>query len=261
MTRGDALPQPRRRFGQHFLANPGVVTRICETLAPAKDDKVVEIGPGRGALTFPLAQRLHHLHVIEIDRDLAAFLAASLDPMRVTIHNADALQFDLAALGGPLRLIGNLPYNISTPLLFRFAEFADTLRDLHFMLQREVVERMAAVPGSAEYGRLSVMLQYRFDIEALFRVSPGSFIPPPQVESALVRLRPHAYRHGRARDERLFAQLVAAAFGQRRKMLRNTLAPWFDSNRLAALDIDPRQRGETLGVADYLRLSDALLQS
>jgi 16S rRNA (adenine1518-N6/adenine1519-N6)-dimethyltransferase len=251
--------QARKRFGQNFLVSPGVVRKIIEAIAPKAGDLVVEIGPGLGALTAPLLERLDHLHVVEIDRDLIARLRQAYPPERLVIHEGDALAFDFATLGERLRIVGNLPYNISTPLLFHLAGFADRVRDMHFMLQKEVVDRMVAAPGGTDRGRLSVMLQYRFDMERLFVVPPGAFNPAPKVDSAIVRLMPEKVGAGdTAKDEALFARVVTAAFSQRRKMLRNTLRELVSEERLAALGIAPTARAEELAVADYIRIADAL---
>ena len=233
---------PRKRFGQHFLHDPRVLSRIVEAVAPSRKDFLVEIGPGEGALTRPLLQKVAHIEVIEIDRDLAAGLRGLEG---VTVHEADALEFDYAAFPAGVRLVGNLPYNISTPLLFRLARFAGRVRDMHFMLQLEVVERMVAAPSTPEYGRLSVALQARFRMEKLFKVSKGAFRPPPKVESAVVRLEPLA--------EPLWIDddLLRQAFSARRKQLRNAL-PGVD---FARAGIDPKLRPENLSPADYARLS------
>jgi 16S rRNA (adenine1518-N6/adenine1519-N6)-dimethyltransferase len=251
-----ALGPPRKRFGQHFLVNPGVIDKIVAAIDPRADDRMVEIGPGRGALTGPLLDRLTRLEVIEVDRDLAATLKQTWPAERLAVHLCDALSFDFGALGSNLRVVGNLPYNISTPLLFHLVEHAESIRDMYFMLQREVVERMAAAPATAAYGRLSVMLQYRFDIDALFTVSPGSFAPPPKVESAVVQLVPHALRHGTAANPGHFRRLVAQVFAQRRKMLRKACGDVVPAGAWAALDIDSQARGEDLAVSDFIRLSN-----
>jgi 16S rRNA (adenine1518-N6/adenine1519-N6)-dimethyltransferase len=248
----------RKRFGQHFLADRHVSERILAALDPQPDDNVVEIGPGLGALTGPLLQRVRRLAVIEIDRDLAARLAAEYATDRLTLHNADALEFDFASLGPDLRVVGNLPYNISSPLLFHLAQFEATLRDVTVMLQKEVVERMAAAPATPEYGRLSIMLQVRFRIERLFAVPPGAFRPAPKVDSAVVRLTPLRDVRPKLADETLFARLVTAAFGQRRKTLRNALKLLASESDLERAGIAPGARGETLSVADFVRLANAL---
>lgn len=237
----------RRRFGQHFLHDAAVVRRIVEAVAPAADDFIVEIGPGEGVLTRPLAERAGRLEAIEIDRDLAAALAAE----RIKVHVADALEFDFGQLPQGARIVGNLPYNISTPLLFHLARHAERLRDLHFMLQREVVERMVAQPSTPAYGRLSVMLQARFRMQKLFRVAAGAFRPPPRVESAVVRLVPLAAPLDREAPR--FADVVRRAFSARRKTLRNALG--LPAEDFAALGIDPRLRPENLSAEDYVRIA------
>ena len=253
----------RKRFGQNFLIDRQVIAVIVAALAPERGDCVVEIGPGLGALTDPLLQRLDHLHVIEIDRDIVARLeqryAAHL-PEKLTIHEGDALNFDFAApvVGSRLRIVGNLPYNISTPLLFHLADFADRVVDMHFMLQKEVVERMVAAPGTADFGRLSVMLQYRFVMDSLIDVPPESFAPPPKVDSAVVRLIPRPPGELAARDETRFAALVSAAFAQRRKMLRNNLKGILGDAGFERLGIAPTARAEELSVEDYIRIANAL---
>lgn len=255
--------RPRKRFGQHFLVAPGIIRKIVEAIAPQAGDTVIEIGPGLGALTEPLLERLERLHVVEIDRDLAAALRARFPAARLIVHEEDALSFDFGALesSGPLKIVGNLPYNISSPLLFRLAEVADKVSEMHFMLQKEVVDRMVAAPGSRDYGRLSVMLQYRFQMERLFIVPPGAFDPPPKVDSAVVRMMPRKVGAGEtASDEALFARLVAAAFAQRRKMLRNTLKEFGGEALLAAQGIAPSARAETLAVVEFVRLANALAQ-
>ena len=249
---------PRKRFGQNFLVSSGVIRNIVAAIDPRRGDKLVEIGPGLAALTAPLLDAVDHLHVVEIDRDLIARLRESFPADCLTVHEGDALAFDFALLGAELRIVGNLPYNISTPLLFHLAGYADRVRDMHFMLQKEVVDRMVAAPGGGENGRLSVMLQYRFEMERLFVVPPGAFDPPPKVDSAIVRLVPRAASELRARDEAVFARIVTAAFSQRRKMLRNTLREYFDEAALTALGIVPTARPEELGVAEYVTLANAL---
>ncbi len=248
----------RKRFGQNFLVSAGIVAKIVEAIRPQPGDLLVEIGPGLGALTEPLLARLDHLHVVEIDRDLIARLRQRFTPDRLTVHEGDALQFDFFALGPGLRVAGNLPYNISTPLLFHLAACADGVRDMHFMLQREVVERMVAAPGGAEYGRLSVMLQYRFEMERLFRVPPGAFNPAPKVESAVVRMVPRPRATMDASDEVLLGEVVKSAFAQRRKMLRNTLREHLNEEDWVALGLDPRRRAEELAVGDYVRIANRL---
>lgn len=249
----------RKRFGQHFLIDPSIIEQIVTCPNLLADDRVVEIGPGLGALTGPLLRRLDRLQVVEIDRDIVDRLRRQYPPERLIIHAGDALDVDFSALAseGPLRLIGNLPYNVSTPLLFHLARFADVINDMHFMLQKEVVDRLVAAPASHAYGRLSVMLQYRFAIDWLFDVPPQAFRPPPKVQSAVVRLLPRPAAALRVRDERHFATLVAAAFSQRRKMLRNSLHELVSAELLARLSIAATARAEELSVDDYVRLANA----
>jgi 16S rRNA (adenine1518-N6/adenine1519-N6)-dimethyltransferase len=249
---------PRKRFGQNFLSAPGIVAKIIAAIAPKKDDLLVEIGPGLGALTQPLLDKLNHLHVVEIDRDLIARLKEEHPTEQLTIHEGDALQFDFGSLGDDLRIVGNLPYNISTPLLFHLAQYAYGITDMHFMLQKEVVDRMVAEPGGAVFGRLSVMLQYRFEMERLFIVPPGAFVPAPKVDSAIVRMVPKGPESLTVRDEQTFAAVVTAAFGQRRKMLRNTLRDVIGEAELVDLGIRPTARAEELAVADFVRIANRL---
>jgi 16S rRNA (adenine1518-N6/adenine1519-N6)-dimethyltransferase len=231
----------RRRFGQHFLHDPRILERIVDAIEPAQGDFVVEIGPGEGALTRRLLQRTSKLEAIEIDRDLAARLTEE----KIKVHVGDALEFDYGVFPPGMRIVGNLPYNISTPLLFHLARFAERVRDMHFMLQLEVVERMVAAPSTPEYGRLSVALQARFRMKKLFNVSKGAFRPPPKVESAVVRLEPLP------QILHLDEDLLRRAFSARRKTLRNAL-PGID---FAALGIDSGLRPENLSPQDYARLS------
>ncbi|AAZ98293.1 ribosomal RNA 16S rRNA dimethylase [Thiobacillus denitrificans ATCC 25259] len=242
---------PRKRFGQNFLIDDGIVHAIVNAIHPQAGETVVEIGPGLGALTRPLLERLPHLHAVELDRDIIARLRRAWPPERLTLHAGDALKFDFGSLGDDLRIVGNLPYNISTPLLFHLLEFAPRIRDMHFMLQKEVVERMVASPATADYGRLSIMLQRRFHMEWLLDVPPTAFDPPPKVESAVVRLIPKSTAEVPSVDEALFARVVAAAFAQRRKTLRNTLSALMRPEDFVALGIDPGLRAEALHVADY----------
>ena len=251
------LPRPRKRFGQHFLTDRHYLDRIVAAIGPKRGDRMVEIGPGTGLLTDELAHALDHLDVVEIDRDLAAGLRNRFDAARVTVHEADALEFDFASLPVPLRVAGNLPYNVSTPILFRMAALAARLADCTFLLQKEVVDRMAAAPGTGDYGRLSVMLQYRFSVEPLLAVPPGAFTPPPKVESAVVRLVPLGPDRAVACDEPRFAAVVAAAFSQRRKTLRNAVRALVSGPAFEAAGIDPSRRGETLSVKEFITLSDA----
>jgi 16S rRNA (adenine1518-N6/adenine1519-N6)-dimethyltransferase len=248
----------RKRYGQNFLVDTSFTRRIVDAIAPDAADNLAEIGPGLGALTRPLLARLAHLTVIEIDRDLARQIAIEFEPARLTVHNVDALDFDFGSLGANLRVVGNLPYNIASPLLFHLARFDAQLRDLHLMLQKEVVDRMAAKAATPAYGRLSVMLQARFLVERLFIVPPGAFRPAPKVHSALSRLVPLGEAKPTLEDEHLFAQLVAAAFSQRRKTLRNSLRRWYDAPKLELLGVNPGARGEQLPVEDFVRLANAV---
>jgi 16S rRNA (adenine1518-N6/adenine1519-N6)-dimethyltransferase len=255
----------RKRFGQNFLVSDGVIRKIVDAIAPRDDDIVVEIGPGLGALTEPLLERLSHLHVVEIDRDLITRLHQRHPAERLTVHEGDALEFDFSTLAAPgrrLKIVGNLPYNISSPLLFHLARYAAQVHEMHFMLQREVVDRMVAAAGEDDYGRLSVMLQYRFHMERLFIVPPGAFNPPPKVDSAIVRLIPInlAQRPAEtlADDEAHFAALVQQAFSQRRKMLRNTLRSICSEADLQAVGITPTERAENISVDHFVRLSNHL---
>jgi len=250
--------RPRKRFGQHFLVDPGVIHAIVDAIRPRDDEVLVEIGPGPGAITQPLARRAGQLHLIELDRDLAGVLRQTFATSEtVTVHEADALKFDYASLGNALRIVGNLPYNISTPLLFKLLEQRDVILDMHFMLQKEVVDRMAAAPGSKAYGRLSVMLGCFLEIEALFDVEPECFDPPPEVRSAVVRLVP---RDDAARIDNVdrLSALVAAGFAQRRKTLRNALTDHADDADLEAAGIDPTDRAERVPVDAWIRLSNHL---
>jgi len=251
------LPRPKKRFGQHFLTDRHYLARIVAAIAPQPADAMVEVGPGSGLMTEELAARVDHLHVIEIDRDLAAQLRKRFAPERVSVHEADVLEFDFAALPKPLRVVGNLPYNVSSPILFRMAEISEGVRDCVFMLQKEVVDRMVAEPDTPDYGRLSVMLQYRFAMARAFDVPPGAFTPPPKVDSAVVRMAPLPAGRLRARDEERFAKVVAAAFGQRRKTLRNATRALVSDEALERSGISPGRRGETLSVQEFVALSDA----
>ncbi len=242
---------PRKRFGQNFLIDDGIIHAIVNAIHPQAGEIVVEIGPGLGALTRPLLDRLPHLHAVELDRDIVARLQKTWPAERLTVHSCDALKFDFGALGHDLRIVGNLPYNISTPLLFHLMDFAAHIRDMTFMLQKEVVERMVAGPSTPDYGRLSIMLQRRFHLEWLLDVPPTAFDPPPKVDSAVVRLIPKTPDEIVALDEALFARVVAAAFSQRRKTLRNTLGSLMTPEDFAAAGIDSGQRAENLAVADY----------
>jgi len=251
--------RPRKRFGQHFLHDRGVIERILRLVAPRSGDRLVEIGPGTGALTLPLLETLGTLEAVEMDRDLIEPLRARAAAIgTLVIHQGDALRFDLRrCFGGQggLRLIGNLPYNISTPLLFHLLEQRALITDMHVMLQREVVERLTAAPGSGAYGRLSVMIQYHCETDALLRVGPGAFQPPPAVESAVIRLTPRPPVRP-VRCPAVFATVVARAFAQRRKTLRRSLAALAEPTAFDQAGIDPGLRPERLGVDDFVRLSN-----
>ncbi|MDE2148227.1 MAG: 16S rRNA (adenine(1518)-N(6)/adenine(1519)-N(6))-dimethyltransferase RsmA [Gammaproteobacteria bacterium] len=248
----------RKRFGQHFLHDRGVIVRIVAALNPEPGQRVVEIGPGRGALTAALLTALGELDAVEIDRDLVAFLQQRFGS-GLRLHSGDALHFDFAALAsnGPLRLIGNLPYNIATPLLFRLLGLTGRVQDMLFMLQKEVVARLVAEPGGADYGRLSVAVALRARCDALFDVGPGAFQPPPQVRSAVVRITPHPTLPAAARLQRI-DQIVAKAFGQRRKHLANALKGLLTAAQIEAAGIDSSARAETVPVAGFVRLAAQL---
>lgn len=248
---------PRKRFGQHFLIDESVIEAIVAAIRPQADDRMVEIGPGLGALTGPLLRHVRQLHAVEIDRDIVHRLERSYPRERLTIHQADALRFDFAALGPALRVVGNLPYNISTPLLFHLATSAHSIRDIHVMLQKEVVARMVSVPSTPEYGRLSVMLQHRFSMEQVATVPAAAFQPAPKVESAVVRMLPHRDATGPC-DETSFAALVRSAFMHRRKTLRNALRAYFTEEDFSMLRIDPDARAQDLSVTDFEKASNYL---
>ena len=248
--------RPRKRFSQNFLVDEALIAQIIDAIAPRPTDLMVEIGPGLGALTRPLARVVKPLHVVEIDRDIVAKLSHEFPREEVVVHEGDALQFDFARLGPSLRVVGNLPYHISTPLLFYLAASASLVRDMHVMLQQEVVERMVAEPGDSNYGRLSVMLQYRFDIERVLDVPASAFRPAPKVDSTVARMIPRDMTARRARDENLLEHTVAAAFSQRRKTLRNTLGQLLSADDFSALAIDPQARAQTLSVDDFVRIAD-----
>lgn len=253
--------QARKRFGQNFLVDLAVVDAILRAIAPKRDDLMIEIGPGLSALTAPLLDQLENLTAIEIDRDLAARLRQRFSSDRLTVVEADALQVDFSQFGSGLRIVGNLPYNISSPLLFALVDCADQVRDQHFMLQREVVDRMVAEPGSSEYSRLSVMLQYRYQIHKLFDVAPEAFDPPPRVTSAIVRMIPRGNERVRALDEKLFAAVVQRAFSQRRKMLRGVMGEWTALIPWETLGVLPTWRAEQVSVSGFVGMADALFAS
>ncbi|MDO3385263.1 16S rRNA (adenine(1518)-N(6)/adenine(1519)-N(6))-dimethyltransferase RsmA [Gilvimarinus sp. SDUM040013] len=252
----------RKRFGQNFLIDHNIINQIARSVHPRPDDIVVEIGPGQGALTEPLAASATTLHVIELDRDLVPWLKVRFEKHPgFSLHQADALKFDFAELADdnrPLRIVGNLPYNISTPLIFHLIGYADIVQDMHFMLQKEVVKRLAAEPGTKAYGRLTVMAQYYCNIDWLFDVPPGSFDPAPKVDSAIVRLTPYKTLPHPARNVGVLEKLVTAAFGQRRKTLRNALKTFCDPLQLESMPVDLSKRAEALTIADFVALSDAI---
>lgn len=250
--------RPRKRFGQNFLEDMSIIGQIIDAIHPSPTDNMLEIGPGLGALTRPLLKHLNTLTAIEIDTDLQAYLTSMPEGKnKLTIISSDALTVDLAPLGQKLRVIGNLPYNISTPLLFHLLEHAAQIEDMHFMLQEEVVKRLAAPPGCKAYGRLSVMVQALCQVEALFSVPPTAFNPPPKVQSGIVRITPHAMQPEPELIE-ILKPLLHQAFSTRRKTLGNTLKPLMSANQLTTLGIDPMRRPETLSVQEYLGLAKAL---
>ncbi|HCR96230.1 MAG: 16S rRNA (adenine(1518)-N(6)/adenine(1519)-N(6))-dimethyltransferase RsmA [Halomonas sp.] len=250
----------RKRFGQNFLRDLGIISRIVRSIGPREGDRLVEIGPGQGALTAPLLEAAGKLEVIELDRDLIPGLRVQFfNYPDFIIHEGDALKFDFAALKGDgpaLRVVGNLPYNISTPLIVHLLTAGNAVADMHFMLQKEVVERLAAQPGGTDWGRLSVMAQYYCHVDQLFIVPPEAFVPRPKVDSAIVRLTPHASLPHVADDPALLFELVKLAFGQRRKTLRNNFKGRVSPETLEALGIDPTRRPQTLTVAEYVTIAN-----
>ena len=249
----------RRRFGQNFLHDTGVVARIVDAIDPRPGQVIVEIGPGQAALTGALIERAGHVRAIEIDRDLAARLRERFSADKLTLIEADALKMDWSDIAAaPLRVVGNLPYNISTPLLFALLPVAERVLDQHFMLQKEVVDRMVAAPGSKTYGRLSVMLQFRYRLTKLFDVARGAFKPAPQVTSSVVRMQPRTVAELPEVDADAFARIVAAAFGQRRKTLRNALSELLDAEQITASVVHPQASAETLSVQSFVGLTRQL---
>ncbi len=251
---------PRKRFGQNFLHDGNVIAEIISSLAVKPDEHWVEIGPGQGALTLPLLNKGVRLDVVELDRDLVALLKKKFSERpSLSIHSADALKFDFSSIARTdekYRVVGNLPYNISTPLLFHLLSYSAVIADMYFMLQKEVVDRICAAPGSKKYGRLSVMMQYYCAAECLFLVFPESFDPPPQVTSAVIRLTPHHQPPVEIDDMALFNKIVTQAFSQRRKTLRNSLKALLSENDFLDLAVDPRVRAEMLSLEDFARLSN-----
>jgi 16S rRNA (adenine1518-N6/adenine1519-N6)-dimethyltransferase len=250
----------RKRFGQNFLTDDHVLHNIIDAIGPRPGDTMVEIGPGLAAMTALILKELDHMHVVELDRDLVARLEKAYPPNRLTIHAGDALKFDFAGIPVPegrrLRVVGNLPYNISSPLLFHLAEYVNLVEDQHFMLQKEVVERMVAEPGTKAYGRLSVMLQWRYDMAMLFVVPPTAFDPPPQVDSAIVRMVPT--KRPLPADAATLEAVVQKAFSQRRKVIRNCVAGMFTEQQLVDAGIDPGARPEAVGLDAYVALANIL---
>ncbi len=254
----------RKRFGQNFLRDEGVIHGIVAAIRPREGEHLVEIGPGMGAMTEPLLEACKAMDAVELDRDLIPGLRTQFALQGgLTLHNADALKFDFCALADderPLRVVGNLPYNISTPLIFHLLAQSHCIQDMHFMLQQEVVNRLAAEPGGGDYGRLGIMVQYHCRVEKLFTVPPEAFTPPPKVHSAIVRLTPYDTPPLPVKDEKSLSQVVTTAFQQRRKTLRNNLKKLLDGDTIESLGIDPGRRPETLSLEEYVRLADALFE-
>jgi 16S rRNA (adenine1518-N6/adenine1519-N6)-dimethyltransferase len=249
----------KKRFGQNFLTDQTIITSLIEAINPKHDDIIVEIGPGLGALTKPLLAQINHLNVVEIDRDIVLWMQNEYAKNQLTIHNIDALKFEFKILGNQIRVVGNLPYNISTPILFHLLENLPCIIDMHFMLQKEVVERMVAEPSTPAYGRLSVMLQYYLDMEYLITVPAESFDPAPKVESAFVRCVPHATKPYVAQDITLFSKIVLSAFGQRRKTIRNTLKDFLNDHDFVELNLDSQLRAENLSTQQFVTISNYVL--
>jgi 16S rRNA (adenine1518-N6/adenine1519-N6)-dimethyltransferase len=249
----------KKRFGQNFLTDQAIIASLIEAINPQKNQTIVEIGPGLGALTKPLLKKVDHLHVVEIDRDIVSWMQKEYADNDIAIHNLDALKFNFSQLGNQLRVTGNLPYNISTPILFHLLDNLTHITDMHFMLQKEVVERMVAQPSTPAYGRLSVMLQYHLSMEYLITVPPEAFEPAPKVESAFVRCVPHAELPFAANDPTLFAKIVMAAFGQRRKTIRNTLKDFLCDEDFIQMKIGSQLRAENLSVRDYVLIANYIL--
>ena len=248
----------KKRFGQNFLIDQSIITSLVNAISPQADDLMVEIGPGLGALTKPLLQQLNLLHVVEVDYDIIEWMQKVYPAQKIIIHNSDVLKFDFNEVGEKIRVVGNLPYNISSPILFKLLENTSQIIDMHFMLQKEVVERMVAAPSTPDYGRLSVMLQYKLQMDYLVTVPPDAFDPAPKVESAFVRCVPYATLPFVAQDEALFSKVVLAAFGQRRKTLRNTLKGLLDDDGFAQLQLDSQLRAENLSVEHFVQIANFL---
>ena len=255
---------PRKRFGQHFLSDQHIIARIVDAIHPEPSDHLIEIGPGQGAITIPVLRRAHQLEVIELDRDLIPELERRAHHAgALKIYSADVLDFDFASVKHDARLLrvfGNLPYNISTPLLFHLLQYSSIISDMVFMLQKEVAERLAAAPSTEHYGRLSVMVQYHSAVDLLFDVPPGAFFPPPQVDSSIIRMTPHKKYPVRANDEVLFAEVVKAAFAQRRKTLRNCLKKIVSDEVWEQVSIRSDLRAENLSIEQFVEISNALIR-
>lgn len=259
--RPDFSHRPRKRFGQNFLQNPHVIQQILTTINTKPEDKLIEIGPGLGVLTKPLLEQAHHLDVIEIDRDLANQLATSLsDSQKLTIHIQDVLHFNFNIFGEKkMRIVGNLPYNITTPLIFHLLKFEQNIQDMHFMLQKEVVDRLCAKPNSKDYGRLSIMAQYHCETEYLFSVDPSAFSPAPKVQSAFVRLIPRPFPTT-ATNITLLQTITREAFNQRRKTLPNAFKPYLNIQDFIALNLNPILRPENLSIKNFVNISNYIDQ-
>lgn len=253
---------PRKRFGQHFLCDQGVIQRIVNAIHPKRNDHLIEIGPGQGAMTLPLMKVTHEMEVVELDRDLIQELSERVSHHgQLCVHNQDVLTFDFTKAkqdGRLLRVVGNLPYNISTPLIFHLLDHSAVISDMVFMLQKEVADRLGAKPDSDDYGRLSVMVQYYCKVTVLFDVAPSAFYPPPKVKSSILKIIPYTALPFVADDVDLFAQVVKQAFAQRRKTLRNTLKSMVNEAQWTAIGIDPGLRAEVLSVADFVKISNQL---
>lgn len=255
--------QAKKRFGQNFLTDQGVIRSLIDAINPQQEQTLIEIGPGLGAMTKPLLTTAKHLHVIEIDRDIIQWMQTeyampAFADFKLDVHHVDALKFDFTTLGNNLRVTGNLPYNISTPILFHLLENLPAIQDMHFMLQKEVVERMVAQPSTSAYGRLSVMLQYDLQMEYLMTIPPEAFKPAPKVESAFVRCIPFKNRPYNAKDKALLSKIVTAAFSQRRKTIRNTLKTFLNTDDYISLGIDSQLRAENLSVSDFVAICNYL---
>jgi len=248
----------KKKFGQNFLKNAAIIHSIIQSINPLPNDLLIEIGPGLGALTKPLLEKTNHLLAIELDRDIVAWMENEYSKKNITVFNEDILNFNFDQFDQKVRVVGNLPYNISTPILFKCIDNITNIKDLHFMLQKEVVDRMIAIPSSSEYGRLSVMLQYYFAMEHLVHVPKESFDPEPKVESSFVRLIPYEHYPFVANNIEQFGRIVKEAFSQRRKTIRNTLKSFISENDFQKIDINPQLRAENLSVSDFVKISNYL---